>query len=279
MDILIPVLNFLKMKMETPVSYGWFHILNWLIVIGFTVFLCIRHRRPDEKAVSRVVFGVALVVTLLEIYKQTVYTFSAGEGSITADYQWYAFPWQFCSSPMYAGLLTGIFRKGKIHDALYAYLATYALFAGLCVMFYPADVFIDLIGINIQTMVCHGSMVVIGIWLLMSGKVKLAHKTILKAVCVFAGFIAVAIFLNELTWRLDLTGGETFNMFFISPHWEGTLPVYSMVQQVVPYPWCLVIYISAFTAAAYIMLLLGMLANKAIKGNSGRGRALEHSAV
>ena len=78
----------------------------------------------------------ALVVILLEIYKQINYTFSY-EGAITFDYQWYAFPFQFCSTPMYVGLLVGLFRKGKIHDALCAYLATYAVFAGLCVMIYP----------------------------------------------------------------------------------------------------------------------------------------------
>ena len=47
-------------------------------------------------------------------------------------------------------------------------------------------------------------------------------------------------------------------MFFISPYCEPSLPVYSLVQGVVPFPWCLVLYILGFTAAGYIMLLLGM---------------------
>ena len=197
-------------------------------------------------------------MAVLEVYKQLVFTFSVTDGGITSDFQWYAFPWQFCSTPMYVGLLTGIFRKGKVHDALCAYLATYSVFAGLCVMIYPGDVFIDLIGINIQTMICHGSMIVIGAWLLATGYVKLEHRSVAKAACVFAGAVAVAIILNELTWYTDLTDGETFNMFFISRHWEGTLPVYSLVQKVVPYPWCLIIYIGVFTLAAWIMLLAAM---------------------
>ena len=36
------------------------------------------------------------------------------------------------------------------------------------------------------------------------------------------------------------------------------LPVYSLVQGVVPFPWCLVIYILGFTLAAYLMLLAAM---------------------
>lgn len=47
-------------------------------------------------------------------------------------------------------------------------------------------------------------------------------------------------------------------MFFISPHCEPSLPVYSIVQSAVPYPWCLLIYIIAFTLAAYFVLLAAM---------------------
>lgn len=47
-------------------------------------------------------------------------------------------------------------------------------------------------------------------------------------------------------------------MFFVSRHFAPSLPVYSSVQAVVPYPWCLFIYIAGFTAASYILLLLAM---------------------
>jgi hypothetical protein len=163
---------------------------------------------------------------------------------------------------MYVGLLAGALRKGKVHDALCTYLATYALFAGLCVMIYPAQVFIGTIGINIQTMICHGSMVTVGMYLLYSQYVKTEHKTILKGIPVFACLVAVAMVMNEIAHATGLLERETFNMFFISPYCEGTLPVYSLVQGVVPYPWNLVIYIVMFTVAAYLMLLFGMLAKK-----------------
>jgi len=51
-------------------------------------------------------------------------------------------------------------------------------------------------------------------------------------------------------------------MFFVSRHCEPSLPVYSIVQGIVPYPWCLIIYIVGFTLAAYIMLLIAMLIKK-----------------
>lgn len=262
MDIFADILAFLQAKMETPTSYGWFHLLCWGVVIGLSVLLCTKYRKCSGEVIRKVVFYTAVLTAVLEAYKQFVFSFHFGDNGVYFDFQWYSFPWQFCSSPMYVGLLTGIFRKGKVHDALFAYLATYSLFAGLCVMFYPNDVFISMIGINIQTMVWHGGMVVIGVWLLATQYVKLEHKTILKAACVFTAVILVAIIMNEVAWYTGITGGETFNMFYISRHYPGSLPVYSLVQEVVPYPWCLAIYIAAFTLAAHIVLMIAMLCKR-----------------
>ena len=251
------VLRILDVSMEKPVPYGWFHLLWLALTVVATVFLCVPCRKAGSEKVRRLVLGVSVTVLLLEIYKQINYSFSY-ENGITFDYQWYAFPFQFCSTPMYVGLLAGLTKKGKLHEAANAYLATYAVFAGVCVMLYPNTVFISTIGINIQTMFCHGSMIVVGAYLLCSGGVKLEHKTILKAIPVFAVCVGLACVMNELAYRTGLLERETFDMFFISPYGTPSLPVYSLVQAAVPFPWCLVIYIAAFTLAAYLMLLIAM---------------------
>lgn len=258
MDILAGMLRVLDAEMETPQLFGWFHLL-WLGITFFSAFaLCVWHRKGgDERRVRNVVFGVALTVIILEIYKMINFSFSYEDG-ISFDFQWYAFPWQFCSTPMYVGFLAGVLSKGKVHDALCAYLATFAVFAGTAVMIYPGDVFIDTIGINIQTMICHGSMITVGIYLLYTGYVKLEHKTILKALPVFACTVMIALILNEVAYYSGLLKTDSFNMFFISRHLESTLPVYSLVHNSVPFPINLVIYIAGFTAAAYMMLVIGM---------------------
>lgn len=251
------VLAFLDSSMQTPEGYGWFHLFWFLLSFLALIPLCRFPKKPSADHVRRVVLVTAILVTALEIYKQINYSFSYEDG-IVFDYQWYAFPFQFCSTPMYIGLLAGLTKKGKVHESLCAYLATYAMFAGLAVMIYPNDVFISTIGINIQTMICHGSMITIGIYLFASGYVKLQHKTILKAMPVFAVNVALAAVMNEIAYQVGLLETETFNMFFISPHCDPSLLVYSDVQKLVPFPFCLIIYILGFTAAAYVILLLAM---------------------
>lgn len=251
--------------MPTPTLYGAFHVAWFVFFIIAAILLGVFHKKGSDKRVVWIVFGTAVVVTLLEIYKQINYTFTVGDTGIVADYQWYAFPWQFCSMPMYVGLLAGIIRKGKIHNALCSFLATYAIFAGACVMFYPGDVFVSEVGINIQTMVCHGSMITVGIYLLYTGHVKVEHKTILKALPVFAVAVAIACVMNDIAFKTGLLETEAFNMFYVSPHQPPHLPIYSLVQQAVPFPWSLIIYILGFTAASYVILLLA-IAIKAVAG-------------
>lgn len=245
------VLRFLDTEMTQPTLYGWFHIVSLLLTVAVTFALCRWSKRLNP---NRVVLITAVIVAILEIYKQINYSFAYNDG-IHFDYQWYAFPFQFCSTPMYVGLLAGLTKSGRVNSAANAYLATYAVFAGVCVMLYPATVFIRTVGINIQTMVCHGSMIAVGVYLLYSGHVKAEHKTILKAAPIFAICVAMACVMNELAFRTGLLETEGFDMFFISPYGTPSLPVYSLVQNIVPFPWCLLIYVAAFTLAAYLILL------------------------
>lgn len=248
----------LDARMTKPVLYGWYHIL-WLIIPLAVAWLLCRHyhhsTRP-ERYVRRVVFCTAATVATLEVLHQFNYNTLWTEDGLTWDISWYAFPFQFCNTPMYAGLLTGIFRKGRIHNALCTYLATYAVFAGLCVMIYPGDVFTSTILTNFQTMVCHSSMLTIGIFLYYTGHVPLKPRTFLRAVPVFLVCVAIAVILNETAFRCGLlAAGHTFNMFFISPYCTPSLPVYSLVQKLVPYPGCLALYVLGFSLASFLVLL------------------------
>ena len=243
------ILSILDWQGKLPVPYGPYHIFCLVLTAVFTAVAIHYGRRHGERKIRLVLLLTSLLVVGLEIYKQINFTF--GDGSSAPAYQWYAFPFQFCSTPMYVGLLAALTKQGKVHRALCAYLATYSVFAGTCVMFYPNSVFVHTVGINIQTMICHGAMVVIGGYLLGSGYVNTEVKTVLRAMPVFACAVAMAAGMNELA---HAAGIEGFNMFFVSPYEDCTLPVYSLVHNVVPFPVNLCIYVLGFTVAAFIML-------------------------
>ena len=252
------LLTFLDTKMEVPLPYSPFHIF-FLLTSVFAGFWISDRAGRDVTFVRRFLLHASLLILVLEIYKQINFSFQVVDGRIVFDYQWYAFPFQFCSTPMYIGVIAAVTKREALHRRLCAYLASYSLFAGISVMAYPVSVFTETVGINIQTMVWHGGMIAIGIVLLRTGYVRASVKTVLDALPVFLVLVLAAAGMNELAHQSGLLERETFNMFFISPYCAPSLPVYSLIQPLVPYPVSVLIYIVGFTAAAGIVLMLARL--------------------
>lgn len=254
---------FLQGRMTTPKLFGWFHILCIVLMIALCVVIYIFRKKISPKAVNIIVLCTGIAIILLEVYKQLIFSFNynGGNGNSYWDFQWYAFPYQFCSTPMYIMVLAGILRKGKIHDALYCYLATFALFAGLVVMCYPGDVFMSYIGINIQTMVCHGGMFVVGFLILATRSIEFNLRSILKATIVFVIMLVIALLMN-IIWHYCSTSDETFNMFYISPYFHCTLPLLSIIYDKTPYVVFLLVYVVGFMLAASIMMGFAILFDK-----------------
>lgn len=244
-------------QMTEPGLYGWFHLMFWAIMIVTIVLLIIFARKVDDKKFRLILIITSSIMILLEIYKQLNFSFDSETGEW--DYQWYAFPLQFCSTPMYAMLLAGLVKKGKFQDMLLMYLSTFCIFAGLCVMFFPGDVFIETIGINIQTMIHHSAMVIIGVYILSTRRVEFTFKKFLGGAIIFAGFVLIALLLNIIMYNSGALNGETFNMFYISPYFDCTLPLVSLIYPVVPYIIFLLIYIIGFCLAALVVFYVSKL--------------------
>ncbi|MBQ4065400.1 MAG: YwaF family protein [Clostridia bacterium] len=239
--------------MTTPGNYGWLHLLFLALTAATAVFLILRYRDANGKTVRRILGVAWIVMVVLEIYKQLVFSMGVTEGVAHWDYQWYAFPFQFCSTPLYALPFLVFLKDGKVRDAFMTFFTGFSLFAGIAVMLYPGDVFIDMIGINIQTMVHHGMQVALGLFLVAYNRRRLCKKSFLGSLAVFYGFVLLAMGMNEVLHRYlaGKASEETFNMFYISPHHPCTLPILSDVYAKVPYPVFLVIYLAGFALLSF----------------------------
>lgn len=254
MEFLRSFLSLLSAKMEEPKSYGWFHLMFVAIMIGLTVFLCLKFKNSSDKALRIIAFICWGVMVTLEIYKQFEYSYNLGETSITWDYQWYAFPYQLCSTPLYVLPFIFLMKDSKVRDAFLAYMSTFSMFGGLATFIYPEQVFISTIGINIQTMVHHGLQIVLGIFFIVWARKKINRWYFIKSVPVFAVLVTIAILANNAFMSLGID--ETFNMFYISPHFDCTLPILSMIYPKVNYLIFVALYILGFTLIAFIIFLI-----------------------
>ena len=259
MSLLEKIYNVLDYQINAPSAYGPFHLASILIV---ALFLLLAFKNCDEKTERKIAMIFWIIIVVLEIYKQLDYSISFDEGKLVWDYRWFIFPFQFCSTPLYALPFIIFSKSKKVREAFISFIGTYSLFAGLAVFAYPNDVFISTLGIDIQTMVHHGSQVVLGIYFAVkrfaSENPPKKKNWFLSATAVFSGFVITAMLMNIIVYNIlrACSIDETFNMFYISPYFNCTLPVLSSIDPLVPYPVFLCIYIFGFAFVAFLVLTI-----------------------
>ena len=275
MNILEKFMVVLDTKMPEPTLFGWFHIMWLAIMILGTVIVCLKCKNFSDKQFRLFLLISCSVLILLEILKQLVHSFDIESG--TCDYAWKQFPFQFCSTPMYIGLIIALIKDGKIRDYLCSFLGTFGLFAGLIVMVYPTTVLSDVIFRSTQSLLHHSTMVVMGALIWTTKKAKVEHKTILKGMAVFAVLVITAFVMNIIFHSTGNT--DSFNMFYIGPYSKCDIPVLYNIGQALDITRqtihignfiFLLIYIVGFTLAAYIILLVVMLIHKLINKQKER---------
>ena len=242
---------------EAPPLYGAFHIFFCLMTVVFTVLVCKLYMKSDDKSLRKLIFILWVILAVLEVYKQVYYSIGVTDEGFTHSYQWSMFPFQLCATPLYTLPLIAFLPNGRVREAIISFVATYALFGGLVVMIYPGDVFLHVLGISLHTMIHHGIQCGIGIFFALK-TITEAKKTkkrfLIEALVVFAIFIALALIVNVVGHYVLVASGnnQIFNMFYISPFHDTTLPVLSLFNSA-PYPVILLLYLLGFTAAALLV--------------------------
>ena len=255
MSLLDRLMQVLEMRLTTPKPYGWFHILFLILTVIATVVLIWRFRNASDKVVRRILLVIWITMVIMEVGKQLEGAYEVVYDVPVWSYLWRWFPFQFCSTPLYCLPFIIFLPDCWCRRAFSAFFAGFSLFAGMAVMLYPADVFSSAVFISIQTMLHHGAMVAVGIFMVGYNRHHMNKRYFAGSLAVFYFFAIVAIILNETVHTMIVEKGlnTEFNMFFISRHYACTLPVLSDIYAKVPYPVFLCTYLVGFTAVSALI--------------------------
>ena len=257
------IANVMHTAQEVPGFFGGLHFAFFLGVVLTSLALCIFCRDVDEKTFRRIIGIMFLVMLVGEALKQFAYPFEIVDGEVVYEYDWTAFPFQLCSTPIYVLPLVAFLPDSKVRDAAAAYLMTYGLTGGIAVYLFPSSVFIEAIFINYQTMIHHGIQIVSGIYIAAYYRRKLGKDFYLGGVSVFAVTYTIALLLNTVFYDILLKIGQidseqTFNMFYISPIQGMMLPsLFDFMEQLPPF-----VYMPGYFVALSLAALLIVLASK-----------------
>ena len=260
-------LELLFFRTDVPPLFGWFHIVSLILIITGCVFAGIYGKNFTDKGLRRFLFWTWIFLIIGEIYREFAFGIQSTD-PISLSYPWFIFPFQFCSSPLYALPFVIFLPEGRVRTAFMAFLTTFCFFGGAVVMIYPGDVFYTVLGVSIQAMTHHGAMAIVGILMVSYNAKKLKPSFYLKGGIVYAGFVATAMVLNVVGYNLLRANGigDTFNLFYISPYFPTTLPILADIQQAgAPYPVVVLIYLATFITAASIIAASEYFITRAIQ--------------
>ncbi len=249
------ILAFLEAEMVTPKPYGVFHLL-WLgLTIAVIVFLSFIRKKHSEIMLKWILGIYGIIAFILEALKQLIWSVEYNESLsvFVWDYEWYAAPFQLCTMPIYVCLICLFLNKCKVREALLSFVAYTTILGSIASAVIPDQLFVSDILINVHTMWLHLGSLVVSIYLLMCGEVKLNIKSLWLGLIVFLVVVIIANTLNVVIYNSGVLNGETFNMLYISPYFESTLPVFDSIYNSVPYIVFLALYIVVLSLGSYII--------------------------
>lgn len=210
--------NFIEIKVETPTLFGLFHIT---FLVLFTVALIFILKHTNERTdIKRALLYFSTISLIMEAIKQFYAIYSTAESRFT--YNFYSFPFHFCSTPMYVGLIAYFVKNKKVYEGLLSFLATYSFFAGLTILILPDEPFnknlTNNLYFNIQTLIHHFLMIVMALMIIKSKVISHIKRPVVMAMPYFVIITLMGIGFNSLIY---LTGWDReINLFKLNPFLE-----------------------------------------------------------
>ena len=198
-----------------------------LCATAFAVVLALwLTRHLESNQVRRVVFGVTLVLWVLEACK-LFFVLVVTRSRNPNEYM----PLYYCSLTLPAGLMSTLGR-GRVHLTGDAFLATGGLVGGLVFLLFPTTSLLRypaLHFISLHSFLLHGLMVYLGLLLLLRG----TYRVCLCDVKYVAGLVSVMCTL-ALAFNLcydRVSGTQVANLMFLSKDFPGTplSPIYHVL--------------------------------------------------
>lgn len=233
---------------------------------------------------SDILFFVCGIIMLIsEIWKQLVLTFIIGVGS----YNWWYFPFQLCSIPMYVLLAYPWLHRKNARLTLLAFLMCYCLLSGIAVFADTSGLHYPLPALTVHSYLWHIFLILLGITAgityirqLLSDKKKALFSRALSAAFPLRPFIycsclylACCLIAELLNLSLDEFG--TINMFYINPDYRMQQVVFRDLLPILGNAGAILLYIASTVLGAFLIFLFWKLIWRlTLRSRSSRGRSI-----
>lgn len=196
---------------------------------------------------ERFLFYSGLLLALSEIWKQLTLTFTLGSG----HYNWWYFPFQLCSVPMYLLLLLPLFHVSHFKRVFYTFIMDFSLLSGIGAFLDTSGMHYPLFSLTCHSYLWHIILIIIGTFCGLSGSADYTWRGFRASAFLFAGFCSVATIINLIVGQ-----NHDINMFYISPYYPMTQAIIKDLTASFPRPFCIFCYLGVILLCALLLHFL-----------------------
>lgn len=229
--------------METPRPYSAFHMVFGTTGILTAVFLA---RRLAKKPASQVLFISSLILAASELFKQGFLYYIVGGMS----YDWWYFPFQLCSVPMYLGLLYPVIKKLAPESAARiagTFIEDYAILGGFMALAEPSGLMHPYWVLTLHGLIWHFILIFMGLYCALSNTSSHEPKGFLSTLPLFLGCALIATFINVAAHPYG-----NADMFYISPYYPNGQIVFHQISLTIGILPGNLLYLSSVTLGGFI---------------------------
>ena len=257
-------LHSLQKTMAEPKPFGTFHLIAIAAVLFLTVILCLFFRNAKNGTYRALLLLIWVIMVLFEVVKQLyISSHFTSEGKIEWRYAWGAFPFQLCDAPFYVLPLIALLKKGKLREAVSTFYHTFVLLGGLLTYLTPTSITTTNVFLNIQTFLHHGLQIVSCIYVAVYNRRNIKISRFLLSIPVFLVAVSIATGLNIGLHRI--APHDTINLYFISPYFKKTSPLFNNKWQKVKGVWQILFYVGGMTVLAFVAFMIFYAAFRLLK--------------
>lgn len=231
--------------MDPPLPFSPFHLCFVFFGIPFSIYAAWRLRRLQNTGIILLLHILGICLAVSELYKQLFLYFINNHA-----YDWWYFPFQLCSIPMYLCLLLPAFQK-RGQCILCTFMYTYNLPGAFLVFLDPSGMMHPFWTLTLHSFLWHLILIFIGTECAFSGMVSTCFRDFAGSTGLFLICCAIATSINVLAHPLGNP-----DMFYISPYFPTTQLIFSDIAARFGIPAGNLCYLAAIIAGAALLFVL-----------------------
>ncbi|MBQ3385566.1 MAG: YwaF family protein [Erysipelotrichaceae bacterium] len=235
---------------QTPEMFGILHIGLLIAIALVSVIFFVAFKKRQEKTLISLIGIMGIIMVAGEIWKQWFvprYVYTDGPST------WF-FPWQLCSMAMYCSVLLP-FLKEKAQNTVLIFLSTYSLLSAFIALLIPADMMRPQIWLFCHGFLYHAIMILECLAAILVLKRRNRYP-FYPAVILFAFMAVIAEIINVISHHIINDIHIEANMFYITPYYSTTQPVFHQISEALGILPGIIIYLAAITLGSYLLYKL-----------------------